>query len=131
MPYKDENVRKAYHRQQSREYYLNNKDKVKALSKTNRAIGKTRWDTFKRTLKCTHCGENHPATLDFHHVDPSKKESVVSELVSKGCYKAAKLEVEKCIVLCANCHRIHHYNENSVKIQALTTNQLPEHAGQR
>ena len=131
MPYKDPEKRKAHHREQSRKYYLANKDKVMALSKINRAVGKARWDTFKRTLKCTKCEQNHPAALDFHHTDPSEKENLVSKLVSSGCFAAAMEEVQKCIVLCANCHRIHHYEENSVKMQALTTNLLPEHAGQR
>jgi predicted HNH restriction endonuclease len=131
MPYKDPEVRKAYHKEQGRKYYLANKDKVMALSKVNRAVGKARWDTFKRTLKCTKCEQNHPAALDFHHTDPSEKENIVSNLISSGRFAAAMEEVQKCIVLCANCHRIHHYEENSAKIQPLTTNLLPEHAGQR
>jgi hypothetical protein len=131
MPYKDPEQRKAYHKEQSRKYYLANKEKVLAGVKVQRAIGKARWDAFKRTLKCTKCEQNHPAALDFHHVDPSEKENLVSKLVSEGCFAAAMTEVQKCIVLCANCHRIHHYEENTVKIQPLTTNQLPEHAGQR
>ena len=131
MPYKDPETRKAYHKEQGRKYYLANKDKVIALSKINRAVGKARWDTFKRTLKCTKCEQNHPAALDFHHTDPSEKENIVSNLVSEGRFAAAMEEAQKCIVLCANCHRIHHYEENSAKMQALTTNLLPEHAGQR
>jgi predicted HNH restriction endonuclease len=111
MPYKDPVVRKAYHKTRSRKYYLENKDKVLAAVKIQRAIGKATWDTFKRTLKCTKCKQNHPATLDFHHIDPSEKENLVSKLVSNGCFAAAMKEVKKCIVLCANCHRIVHYEE--------------------
>jgi hypothetical protein len=111
MPYKDPEVRKAYHKEQSRKYYLANKDKVMAQSRVTRAIGKARWNTFKRTLKCTQCGFDHPAALDFHHVNPSEKENIVSHLVSQGCFAAAMEEVQKCIVLCANCHRVHHAEE--------------------
>ena len=131
MPYKDPEQRKAYHKEQGRKYYLANKEKVMARSKVTRAIGKARWDTFKRTLKCTKCGFDHPAALDFHHTNPAEKENIVSNLVGNGCFAAAMEEVQKCIVLCANCHRIHHYEEKSGKMQALTTNLLPEHAGQR
>jgi len=113
MPYKDESVRKLKHAEYSRKYYLANKEKVLALVKVNRAVGKARWDTFKQALKCTKCGFNHPAALDFHHTNPSEKENLVSALVSMGCFTAAMKEVQKCIVLCANCHRIHHYNEKN------------------
>ena len=131
MPYKDPKVKKAKHAEYSATYYLKNKDKVRAAVKIRRAVEKDRWNTFKRTLKCTNCNFSHPAALDFHHTDPSKKENIVSNLISEGRFSAAMEEVQKCIVLCANCHRVHHYEENSVKIQPLTTNQLPEHAGQR
>jgi hypothetical protein len=125
MPFKDPETRKAYHKEQSRKYYLANKDTVMAKSKANRAVAKARWDAFKCTLKCTQCGFDHPAALDFHHVNPSEKESLVSKLVSNGCFAAAMAEVQKCIVLCANCHRVHHHKENTVNIQPLATNLLP------
>jgi len=111
MPYKDESVRKAYHQQRSREYYLANKEKVIAVSKASRAIGKAKWVDFKTSLKCTQCGFSHIAALDFHHTNPNEKENLVSKLVSSGCYAAAMEEVKKCVVLCANCHRVHHYEE--------------------
>lgn len=131
MPFKDPEKRKAYHKEQSRKYYLKNKDKVMATSRLAKEVTRSRWSTFKSTLKCTKCGFNHPAALDFHHVNPAEKEHNVHRLISNGRFSKAMEEVQKCIVLCANCHRIHHYEENSAKIQALTTNQLPEHAGQR
>jgi len=112
MPYKDESVRKLKHAEYSRKYYENNKEKHKALAKANRAVGKARWSLFKGSLKCSKCGFSHTAALDFHHTDPSEKENLVSKLVSNGCYAAAMEEVQKCIVLCANCHRVHHYEEN-------------------
>lgn len=112
MPYKDESVRKLKHAEYSRKYYEANKEKHKALAKANRAVGKARWSLFKGSLKCAKCGFSHTAALDFHHTDPSEKENLVSKLVSNGCYAAAMTEVQKCIVLCANCHRIHHYEEN-------------------
>ena len=62
-------------------------------------------------LKCTKCGFDHHAALDFHHEDPTEKEYNVNRLVSDGRFKKAYAEIEKCIVLCANCHRIHHYEE--------------------
>ena len=71
------------------------------------------WRTFKRTLKCTTCGFDHPAALDFHHEDPSKKEANIHRLLQNGLSSKLEKELAKCIVLCANCHRIHHHNERN------------------
>ncbi len=32
------------------------------------------YNQLKATLECAQCGENHPATLQFHHRDPQKKD---------------------------------------------------------
>ena len=68
---------------------------------------------FKQGLQCGVCGEGHPATLDFHHRDPSNKEFDIGYGVSK-CYPVARMltEIEKCDVLCANCHRKLHWKED-------------------
>ena len=111
MPYKDPKVRKEKHAEYSRKHYEKNKEKIKAASVISRARGKEKWDLYKGSLKCARCPENHIATLDFHHIDPSEKEYEVSKLVSNGMYTKAYKEVKKCIVLCANCHRKLHYDE--------------------
>jgi len=111
MPYKDKNVRVAKAKEYSREHYKVNKEAIKAQTKKRKIENRAIWNAFKSTLKCAICGFDHPAALDFHHVDPSKKENIVSVLVSNGCYKAAMREVEKCIVLCANHHRVLHAEE--------------------
>jgi hypothetical protein len=131
MPYKDQEIRKAYHKERSHEHYEANKEKIKQRNAATRKKRREEWQEYKATLSCTKCGFNHPAALDFHHEDPSTKTGNVYSFAAGGQYKKAREEIKKCIVLCANCHRIHHHNENSVNIQPLTTNQLPEHAGQR
>ena len=73
------------------------------------------WKAFKATLYCTKCGFSHPDALDFHHPDPHTKTGSVNEFVRNGHYKRAIKEMEKCVVLCANCHRIHHYDERIAK----------------
>jgi hypothetical protein len=109
MPYKDPEFKKAYHKEHSRKYYEKNKEKVKASSAATRARGKEKWDLYKGSLHCARCPEEHIACMDFHHIDPSEKEYEVSKLVSNGMYTKAYKEIKKCIVLCANCHRKHHY----------------------
>jgi hypothetical protein len=67
---------------------------------------------IKSNLKCELCGFSHVACLDFHHTN-NDKEMEVSKLVSNGSKKKILDEINKCIVLCSNCHRIHHFNERN------------------
>jgi len=68
---------------------------------------------LKSTLKCEICGENHPACLEFHHKDPSKKDIAISECISRGwSIESTKKEISKCQPLCSNCHQKHHWAEN-------------------
>lgn len=65
---------------------------------------------YKKTLVCERCGENHPATLDFHHKDRSIKEACINRMVASKLSKEKIMkEIEKCSVVCSNCHRIIHY----------------------
>lgn len=111
MPYKDPEVRKRKHAEYSRKHYEANKELVIRRTKEASVQQKAEWDTFKSTLKCTKCGFDHIAALDFHHEDPSTKEYDVNRLISNKRFTKAYEEIKKCIVLCANCHRIHHYEE--------------------
>lgn len=130
MPYKDAEVKRKKHAQYSRNHYLKNREYIIAKAVERRKTVRQKWQEFKATLKCSKCGFSHPAALDFHHVDRTNHRSVF-KLAKDGSYKAAMEEVKKCIVYCANCHRIHHHEENLLLYKSLTTNQLPEHAGKR
>jgi hypothetical protein len=53
---------------------------------------------------CSQCGESDPRVLEFHHL--GNKDSEVSRLIGRGASLEALIaEIEKCVVLCANCHR--------------------------
>lgn len=59
--------------------------------------------------KCQHCGfDKHPAALQFHHVDKSEKEFTLSKRKCASI-ETIKAELDKCIILCANCHAIEHF----------------------
>lgn len=64
---------------------------------------------YKDLHPCEHCGETHPACLQFHHRDGTTKELEVSNAVRDG-WNLSRLQAEaaKCAVLCANCHLKHH-----------------------
>ena len=71
-----------------------------------KAIEDVIWDYLKQH-PCELCGDNDIIALDFDHLDPSKKEFNISELM----YRTTKIEkvlkeISKCRVLCGKCHRI-------------------------
>ena len=60
-------------------------------------------------IRCNHCGFTHTsfAPFDFHHKDPTTKDVTISDAINRS-WKNLILEVDKCILLCSNCHRIEH-----------------------
>lgn len=63
---------------------------------------------FKKTLCCKKCGENRYYLLDFHHRNPEEKDYAISEKTHNNI-ESLKNEIDKCDVLCANCHREWHF----------------------
>jgi predicted HNH restriction endonuclease len=63
--------------------------------------------------KCQQCGEDRPATLCFHHRDPSQKElKLDGRSFANRKWETIKEEVDKCDLLCHNCHNILHYGNS-------------------
>ena len=91
-------------RRKWREYYYKNYNK---------------WVNFLKELgynKCSKCGYNKCfAALDFHHINGNSKENTISQLISCAFTEKRKQlllkELDKCIVLCANCHRELHWRD--------------------
>jgi len=71
---------------------------------------------YKSSCKCSKCGENHPACLQFHHRDPEQKLANISFAVRNWSLKKLKEEIAKCDVLCSNCHLKFHWDEPKKKI---------------
>lgn len=112
MPFKDQIKRRTYHKAYMKKWYAKNKNlQIEYMRHRKNNMGK--WlDSIKSSLKCEECGQDHPATLDFHHKDPTTKKFNLSKrgCISQGFGKKKVLEeIKKCIVLCSNCHRILHW----------------------
>lgn len=60
---------------------------------------------IKSKCGCKICEENDPVCLDFHHLDPKKKDLPIAMLVSNKSKSRMLDEIGKCVVVCANCHR--------------------------
>ena len=66
--------------------------------------------------KCERCGYNKCIdALEFHHLDPNEKDFGLSCGDTRSLEKL-KAEVDKCIMVCANCHREIHAEERERKI---------------
>ncbi len=65
--------------------------------------------------KCADCHKMfHPNVYDFHHLDPKLKDLTLGELLHKS-WKHIEPELQKCIMLCANCHRLRHVNDDTTR----------------
>ena len=64
---------------------------------------------ISRMTPCVKCGFFHESCIDFHHINPDNKDKGVSELVRNG-YATQRIveEIDKCVCLCSNCHRMLH-----------------------
>ncbi len=82
--------------------------KQSVIYQSKRADRNSSWLAgYLKVHPCTKCGESRILTLELHHINPENKSYKVSDLVSKGCsLKLIIVEIGKCDVLCANCHRI-------------------------
>lgn len=59
--------------------------------------------------KCFDCGlVDNPSLYDFHHIDPLGKDFEIGQRKSKILNEEVKKELDKCVLLCALCHRRRH-----------------------
>lgn len=64
--------------------------------------------------RCQICGYNkYYGALEFHHLDPTQKEFEISSLRFKS-FDKVKSELDKCILVCSNCHKEIHGNVASI-----------------
>jgi hypothetical protein len=88
-------------------YYIKNKKKHCERNSKNRKENKLLIQKIKESKPCTDCGIKYPYyIMDFDHKDDNKSFNVGE---SKGILKKLK-EIEKCDLVCANCHRTRTYN---------------------
>lgn len=63
---------------------------------------------------CVDCNINYPKApyviFDFHHLEPKEKDVDWTKLRLRSWDKITK-ELDKCVLLCSNCHRIRHHIE--------------------
>ena len=106
MPYKD----KARQREYTREY---NRKHGREWRRKWRRKRSELIQSIRLKSSCAMCGwKEHPEVLHWHHVDRKNKVCVVSNIHT---LEKIKKEMEKCILLCPNCHSWLHYQESAGK----------------
>jgi hypothetical protein len=94
----------------ARRYYEKNKDKMKARArehtKAQRERIKTYIEEFKTGKLCADCGLGYPPrVMDFHH--EGEKDGNIADMYARAVsLSRLQAEIDKCILLCANCHRM-------------------------
>ena len=73
---------------------------------------------------CSKCGYDKCVdALDFHHLDGNDKDYLVSQM-QYSTYSKERIikEMEKCVILCSNCHRDLHFREKEINKLASSFN---------
>ena len=94
----------------TQEHYRKNKQSYVDNSLKQKQLLAEWFKGYKKTLKCSMCSVDKHYMLDFHHQDPEFKKFTVSQMIrSCGSKKRILEEIDKCIVVCKNCHSEIHY----------------------
>lgn len=101
MPYKDPEKQK----QAQREHYLKYKESYQARNKTYREKVRGYVREIKESSPCLDCGVKYPYyVMEFDHLHSKTK--TVSWLMSRGTIDQVIEEIEKCELVCSNCHKV-------------------------
>ena len=120
-----------------RYYRANKEERLKSIVANMDALRKRR-KIFVDEIKsrpCMDCGGSFPSVcMDFDHREGHEKLLTISYMVNRGNVSLSRLikEIEKCDVVCANCHRIRtHITRRSVAQQVERTPDKGEVIGSR
>ena len=101
------------------------KKKEQSRKSRKRAVKRNRKyiDVYKIKNPCP-CGETESCCLSFHHENDDKAGNI-SDMVNRG-YGIDRIqkEIDKCIVLCLNCHAKLHNKEREDKILEVVENNV-------
>jgi len=103
--------KKAYHKEKSAAHYQKHKEKIQKRQELKRKANKQKAIEFMGN-KCVDCGytSEYKEVFDFHHLDPMEKDYNPSRIMNYP-WTTIEAELKKCVMLCANCHRIRHAKE--------------------
>lgn len=99
--------------QQQRDRYASSKERVATINKVSRLNAREEDREYVYQYLCEHpcqdCGETNTLVLTFDHVR-GKKKGNISDMVGNGwSIETIIVEIEKCDVVCFNCHMKREY----------------------
>ena len=109
----DQYHKNGFDRKGNQKYRGYCKDCANKIEKERYGEKKNFTASFKE--KCQKCGETRNYVLDFHHKEKEDKDFTIGRF-KKGSLEIIKTEIDKCVVLCANCHREFHFLEKEYNI---------------
>jgi hypothetical protein len=103
MPYKDPEKQKAA----QKAWYDKNKNLTLQRSNASRDRRRQVIRDIKESSPCLDCNISYPYyVMHFDHIDPSTKIDKITSIISSKSMQTALDEIEKCDLVCANCHSI-------------------------
>ena len=85
--------------------YEQDKKKHRSWNMKRRDIYYDRVTEYLTDHPCVDCGEADPIVLEFDHRDPEIKDGEVTKLLSYASWERIEEEINKCDIVCSNCHR--------------------------
>lgn len=89
-------------------YHAKYKVAAKASVTKRRKQLKETLTEYKQLRKCERCGDKRYYVLEFHHLH-SKKNNIANMIANANSWERILKEIEKCQLLCANCHKEVHW----------------------
>ncbi|MGI8495482.1 MAG: hypothetical protein ACR2L1_09260 [Pyrinomonadaceae bacterium] len=111
---------KIYYANSHRQYYEKNREKYFAKNRLNKNRQRARLRVIILAAKqkpCQDCERKyHPWVMEFDHREGTDRIEAVGNLAARGCTdEKLKSEIEKCDVVCTNCHRMRTFNRHQAK----------------
>lgn len=96
------------HYEENKDYYAKKRQNV--FKKYQNKVSK-----IKESTPCKDCGKYYPSyVMDFDHISLDK-EFNISILINYGNWEKLQAEIDKCEVVCSNCHRIRTHMRRNAK----------------
>ena len=112
---KNKDIKNFYPKRTSNAYHTNCKECLKKKILATQKNLKILCVKYKGG-KCCNCGyKKYLGALEFHHINPKEKDFVISQSRKKDLTPTIKKELDKCLLVCSNCHREIHAGLIDVK----------------